>query len=82
MTTTADEPNEKLKEKLGPKRGFIARAWDFALELWSVLSRPSTVFALGTLVLAGFAAGVIFWGGFNTALELTNTEKFAPAVTR
>ena len=27
-------------------------------------------------MLAGFAAGVIFWGGFNTALELTNTEKF------
>ncbi len=32
--------------------------------------------ALGVLVLAGFVAGVIFWGGFNTALELTNTEKF------
>jgi cytochrome c-type protein NapC len=27
-------------------------------------------------VLAGFVAGVIFWGGFNTALEITNTEKF------
>ena len=34
------------------------------------------MFGLGVLVLAGFAAGVIFWGGFNTALELTNTEKF------
>ena len=68
MTTTTDEPKAK--------RGFILRCRDFALELWGVLSRPSTVFALGTLVLAGFAAGVIFWGGFNTALELTNTEKF------
>lgn len=68
MTTTADE--------LKAKRGFLARCRDFAIELWGVLSRPSTVFALGTLVLAGFAAGVIFWGGFNTALELTNTEKF------
>ena len=23
-----------------------------------------------------FALGILFWGGFNTALELTNTEKF------
>ena len=68
MTTTTDEPKAT--------RGFVARCWDFALELWGVLSRPSTVFALGTLVLAGFVAGVIFWGGFNTALEITNTEKF------
>jgi len=29
------------------------------------------------LMLAGmFAAGIIFWGGFNTALEVTNTETF------
>ena len=72
MTTTTDGPQENLK----PKRGFILRSWDFLLELWGVLIRPSSVFALGTLVLAGFVAGVIFWGGFNTALELTNTEKF------
>jgi cytochrome c-type protein NapC len=30
---------------------------------------------LGTIVLA-FAAGIIFWGGFNTVMEWTNTEKF------
>ena len=24
----------------------------------------------------GFVAGIMFWGGFNTALELTNTETF------
>jgi cytochrome c-type protein NapC len=28
------------------------------------------------LVLASFFAGIIFWGGFNTALEVTNTETF------
>ena len=59
-----------------PRPGFIARAWNFALELWGVLVRPSSVFGLGVLVMAGFVAGVIFWGGFNTALELTNTETF------
>jgi hypothetical protein len=52
------------------------RIWSFVVELWDVLRRPSSVFGLGVLVLAGFAAGVVFWGGFNTALELTNTEKF------
>lgn len=56
--------------------GAIRRAWSFLLELLGVLLRPSTVFSLGVLVLAGFVAGIIFWGGFNTALEVTNTEKF------
>lgn len=27
-------------------------------------------------VLIVFAAGVVFWGGFNTVMEWTNTEKF------
>jgi cytochrome c-type protein NapC len=52
------------------------RVWAFALEIWDVLRRPSSVFSLGVLVFAGFIAGIIFWGAFNTALELTNTEKF------
>lgn len=43
---------------------------------WDVLRRPSSVFSLGLLVMSGFVAGVVFWGGFNTALELTNTEAF------
>jgi cytochrome c-type protein NapC len=55
-----------------PRRGLLG----FARDLWDVLRRPSSVFALGTLVLAGFLAGIIFWGAFNTALEITNTEKF------
>jgi cytochrome c-type protein NapC len=59
-----------------PRPGFFARVWNFAVELWGVLVRPSSVFGLGVLVMAGFVAGIIFWGAFNTALELTNTEKF------
>lgn len=43
---------------------------------WQVLSRPSVHFSLGFLTLGGFLAGIIFWGGFNTALEYTNTEQF------
>lgn len=43
---------------------------------WHTLIRPSTSLSLGLLVTCGFIAGIIFWGGFNTALELTNTERF------
>jgi NapC/NirT cytochrome c family, N-terminal region len=59
-----------------PRRSWLARLWTFVVELFGVLRRPSSVFGLGVLVFAGFIAGVVFWGGFNTALELTNTEKF------
>jgi cytochrome c-type protein NapC len=59
-----------------PPRSRWRRMVAFGLELWDVLRRPSSVFSLGVLVLAGFVAGVMFWGAFNTALEFTNTEKF------
>ena len=40
-----------------------------------VLRTPSFA-SLGSLVIGGFVAGIIFWGGFNTAMEATNTETF------
>lgn len=43
---------------------------------WRILMRPSVHFSLGFLTLSGFIAGIIFWGGFNTAMEITNTEQF------
>ncbi|MCK7592676.1 cytochrome c3 family protein [Pseudomarimonas salicorniae] len=43
---------------------------------WRVVRSPSLHFSLGFLTLGGFIAGIIFWGGFNTALEVTNTEQF------
>ena len=48
----------------------------FLLRPWQTLSSPSRYLSLGFLTLGGFAAGVIFWGGFNTALEATNREAF------
>ncbi|WNC69255.1 pentaheme c-type cytochrome TorC [Thalassotalea nanhaiensis] len=45
-------------------------------EFFSIIKKPSVHYSLGTLAFGGFIAGVIFWGGFNTALEATNTEKF------
>ena len=44
--------------------------------LLAALRRPSTKYSLLTLLGGGFIAGIIFWGGFNTAMEATNTLEF------
>lgn len=43
---------------------------------WAALRRPSARYSLLSLLVVGFFAGVIFWGGFNTALEATNSLEF------
>jgi len=43
---------------------------------WETLISPSKHLSLGLLTLGGFVGGILFWGGFNTALEATNTEEF------
>lgn len=52
-----------------PRPGFLRRVWRF-------IASPSGVFSLGFLVVVGFIAGVVFWGGFHWALEMTNREEF------
>ena len=42
----------------------VRRLW---LWIWGLASGTAGLF---------FALGIIFWGGFNTAMELTNTEAF------
>jgi cytochrome c-type protein NapC len=44
--------------------------------LWQRLRRPSAKYSLATLLVLGAVAGVIFWGGFHTIVEATNTETF------
>ena len=44
--------------------------------IWDMFKRPSSRYSMGGLLLTGIAAGVIFWGGFNTAMEATNNEGF------
>jgi cytochrome c-type protein NapC len=46
------------------------------VRVWKALWRPSLRHTLASLLVVGFAAGVVFWGGFNWAMELTNTETF------
>jgi len=45
-------------------------------EAWLTFSRPSAYYSLGFLTVGGFLGGIMFWGGFNTVLEATNTEAF------
>lgn len=40
------------------------------------LRRPSAKYSLLTLLAAGVLIGVVSWGGFNTAMEATNTLEF------
>jgi cytochrome c-type protein NapC len=40
------------------------------------LRRPSVKYSLLTLLVVGFFSGIVFWGGFNTAMEATNTMEF------
>ncbi|WP_050603712.1 NapC/NirT family cytochrome c [Ruegeria sp. 6PALISEP08] len=51
------------------KRGLLGR-------LWNAIWTPAVMFSSGFLILAGFLAGILFWGGFHWTLELTNTEEF------
>ena len=44
--------------------------------IWRSLNQPSVKYSLGIILIVGFIAGIIFWGGFNTAMEMTNTEEF------
>jgi cytochrome c-type protein NapC len=49
---------------------------DLLRRYWRTLARPSAYYSLGFLTIGGFIGGVLFWGGFNTALELSSTEQF------
>jgi len=44
--------------------------------LWRWLRRPSGTTTVLTLLVVGFASGIVFWGGFNTVVEATNTMTF------
>lgn len=52
-----------------PRPGLLRR-------IWTALRRPSATLSLLTLLGIGFVSGIVFWGGFNTAMEATNTLEF------
>ena len=49
--------------------------WQMIKDLVTTLKKPSSA-AMWILLLVGFLGGVVFWGGFNTGMEMTNEEQF------
>lgn len=58
-----------MTDKPAKTPGRIRRLWRW---FWS----PSRAISLGVLLIMGFVGGILFWGGFNTVVEATNTETF------
>lgn len=57
-----------------PTKPFIRKR--IIARIWAFIARPSARFSLGVLVIIGGIAGVLFWGAFNWAMEISNTEAF------
>ena len=43
---------------------------------WNFLTQPSAKYSLLAILVVGFVGGVLFWGGFHTAMEATNSLEF------
>jgi cytochrome c-type protein NapC len=61
---------------LPPSRRRGLWSWLTGNVWFQTMFRPSVHFSLAFLTLGGFVAGLLFWGGFNTVLEVANTEQF------
>jgi len=48
----------------------------FLTNAWHTLRMPSMTYSMLTLLVVGGVGGVMFWGGFNWAMESTNTMPF------
>ena len=44
--------------------------------MWNTIKKPSAHYSILAILITGFFSGIIFWGGFNTGLEMTNTLDF------
>lgn len=72
MSHDASNPAPPLQETGAGRAtpfGRVRRLWRW---FWS----PTAAVSLGALLITGFFTGIIFWGGFNTVVEATNTETF------
>ena len=48
----------------------------FLRRFWARLNRPSTRYSFLAIASVFFVGGVVFWGGFHTAVDMTNTLEF------
>ncbi len=49
---------------------------NFIVKLWKTFWQPTARFSLGLLLVVGFVGGILFWGAYHWAMEMTNTEEF------
>ena len=43
---------------------------------WTMLNKPSAKYSLLAISVVSFIVGILFWGGFHTGLEMTNSLEF------
>jgi cytochrome c-type protein NapC len=43
---------------------------------WIFMSKPSAKYSVLAIAVVSFFSGILFWGGFNTAIEATNKLEF------
>ena len=48
----------------------------FIICVWKWFWSPTSKYGWGAILVAGGIGGVVFWGGFNTFMEYTNTLQF------
>ena len=48
----------------------------FIVCVWKWFWSPTSKYGWGAILVAGGIGGVVFWGGFNTFMEYTNTLQF------
>ena len=53
-----------------------SRPRNILVRIWGATWRPSVRWSLGGLLIVGFVGGILFWGGYNWAMELSSTETF------
>lgn len=49
---------------------------NWLVRLWRWFWSPTERFSWGAILVAGGLAGIVFWGGFNTFVEFSNTQTF------
>ena len=54
---------------MGNKAGIFRRTWEF-------FKKPSAKYSVLAISVSAFIGGIVFWGGFHTVLEETNTLEF------
>jgi len=62
-------PSAELPGGPKAKQGLLRRTWNR-------LNRPSTKYSVIAIASVFFVVGILFWGGFHTAIHMTNSLEF------